>query len=67
MAASMALEGDIPNTVVSSGHTTSISPFTSSFPPVAANGLNLTGSASHPEQGAFSPVNCIYIPYDSVF
>lgn len=63
----MALEGDIPITVDLSDHTTSIPQITSAFHPVVADGFGTTSFADHPEQGAFSPVNCIYIPYDGVF
>lgn len=63
----MELEGNIPNTVdLSDSTSTSIPPITSALRPVAANGLGLMSSASHTEKGVFSPVNCIYIPYEGV-
>lgn len=64
----MASEENMPTTVDWSDPTIPI-PRTSSFRrvPVVADEPGNLDFANHPEQGVFSPVNCIYIPYDGIF
>lgn len=64
----MASEENMPTTVDLSDSTIPIPSISSFRPvPVVADEPGTVDFASHSEQGAFSPLNCIYIPYDDIF